>query len=207
MTFNYFQVRQEAHRRYLKSAEKMANRYNLKNKIREFKVGEIVSLRIPRIDRTSSDLPRLPCIVVEVPGESKQLYRLRYGYCDTCILIFCHCMHGIIIELLAIYRLLCTTSPMHRCEHGVLKSCYPSGELEEHNSSLPLTTGGWKEVSLLSLREAARLSSPWNAFTANICKCTTGCTTRKCRCCKLGVSCSSHCHGGRSCHNKTYNKE
>ena len=75
---NSFQVRQEADQRYLKSAQKMANRYNSKNKVRVFEVGEAVSVRIPLIDRTSSDLPRLPCIVVEVRGEARQLYRLRY---------------------------------------------------------------------------------------------------------------------------------
>lgn len=64
--------------KYLKSAEKMADWCNSKKEVHIFKVGETVSVRIPHIDRTSSDLPRLPCIVVQVKGESKHLYRLRY---------------------------------------------------------------------------------------------------------------------------------
>lgn len=71
------QLRQRADKKYLRSAEKMAERYNRKRRVKSFEVGESVSLRIPRIDRTSSDLPRLPCIIVQVKGDAKQLYRLR----------------------------------------------------------------------------------------------------------------------------------
>ena len=60
------------------SDERMANRYNSSRKMLVFSVGHVVSLRIPRIDRTSSDQPRLPCVVVEVKGKAQSLYRLRY---------------------------------------------------------------------------------------------------------------------------------
>ena len=53
----------------------MANKYNKKNKVVRFSEGEAVSVRIPRIDRSNSDLPRLPCVVVEVKYDT---YRLRY---------------------------------------------------------------------------------------------------------------------------------
>ncbi len=43
-----------------------------------FKVEEVVSVKIPRIDRSSSDLPRLPCVVVGVTDEAKQFYRLKH---------------------------------------------------------------------------------------------------------------------------------
>ena len=33
-----------------------------------FAVGDRVSLRISGIDRSSSDLPRLPCVIVDVRG-------------------------------------------------------------------------------------------------------------------------------------------
>ena len=54
----------------------MANRYNKENNVVTFKIGDRVSLRIPRIDRTCSDLPRLPCVVVGVKERLDQ-YKLR----------------------------------------------------------------------------------------------------------------------------------
>ena len=54
---------------------------------------------------------------------------------------------------------------------------------------VPVNTKG-KEVVLVV--PAARKQAPWNIFVSNACKCTTGCGTRKCRCIKQGISCSSH---------------
>ena len=75
---NILQVRLRANQKYLKTAERMAHRYNSNRKTLVFSVGDVVSLRIPQIDRTSSDQPRLPCVVVEVKGKAQNLYRLRY---------------------------------------------------------------------------------------------------------------------------------
>ena len=36
-----------------------------------------MSVRIPRIDRTSTDLQRMPCIVVEAVGKAQAVYCLR----------------------------------------------------------------------------------------------------------------------------------
>lgn len=51
----------------------MAHRYNSNRKTLVFSVGDVVSLRIPRIDRTSSDQPYLPCVVAEVKGKAQNL--------------------------------------------------------------------------------------------------------------------------------------
>ena len=40
-------------------------------------VGEYVTDKIPTQDRTSSDLPRLPAVIVEVKGTKRFSYRLR----------------------------------------------------------------------------------------------------------------------------------
>ena len=56
----------------------MATSYNKKKCVEIFTVGDRVSLKIPRIDRTCSDLPHLPCIVVDVKGGIQGVYRLRY---------------------------------------------------------------------------------------------------------------------------------
>ena len=73
----YMQLRQHADNKYLKASQKMADRYNKGRKVKTFEAGDKVSVQIPRIDRTSSDLPRLPCIIVQVKGKVQCLYRLR----------------------------------------------------------------------------------------------------------------------------------
>ena len=55
----------------------MANCYNRKKCVKSFGVGDKVSVRIPRIDRTCSDLLRLPCHIVEVLGGVQGVYRLQ----------------------------------------------------------------------------------------------------------------------------------
>ena len=60
----------------MKAATKMANRYNEK-KAAKFKEGDLVTIRIPKIDCTNTDMPRLPCLVVEVRGKTQESYRLR----------------------------------------------------------------------------------------------------------------------------------
>ena len=54
--------------------------------VREFKVGEHVSVRILRIDRSCTDLLRLPCIVAEVVGKPQSLHRLccKSGVIQRC---------------------------------------------------------------------------------------------------------------------------
>ena len=71
-----FKVREHARERFMKAATKMANRYNVKNAAK-FKEGDLVTIRIPKIDRTSTDMPRLPCLVVEVRGKAQESYHLR----------------------------------------------------------------------------------------------------------------------------------
>ena len=70
-------IRIKADRKFLSSAKRMAERYN-KHSTLSFVIAESVSLRIPRIDRASSGLSRLPCVVVDNVGGGQSLYRLRY---------------------------------------------------------------------------------------------------------------------------------
>lgn len=96
---------------------------------------------------------------------------------------------------------------VHRCDHGILKNLYSSGELEPYSGHLNCSFDDWENEKWLSLREAAKLQSPWNLFTENVCKCKTGCFNMKCRCVQKGISCSSHCHSGKNCCNKKYDNE
>ena len=65
-----------------------------------------------------------------------------------------------------------------RSEHGILSTCYPASQLEDFGGPLCCECNGWKEMKKISLREAAKHQAPWNLFTANACKCTTGCRTQ-----------------------------
>ena len=63
---------------YMKTALKVQEKFSKIHTVREYRVGGHVSVRIPRIDRSCTDLLRLPCIrVVEVVGKAQSLHRLR----------------------------------------------------------------------------------------------------------------------------------
>ena len=76
----------------------MADRYNKKRPVKKFSVGDSVSVRIPRIDRTNSDLPWLPCIIVQVQGKAQHLYRLRLGKIRNVVHISCNIFIGVSME-------------------------------------------------------------------------------------------------------------
>ena len=73
-----------ADKHYRTNAERMKDRYN-KKKVQTFKVGDAVSVQIPRIDRAATDLHRLPCIVVARHGNKHFQYRLlcKYGLLES----------------------------------------------------------------------------------------------------------------------------
>ena len=65
-TKKHMSVCQSADKEYLKNVNRMMVKYNLKHKVKEFHEGDCVTVRIPRIDRSSTDPNRLPCIIVQV---------------------------------------------------------------------------------------------------------------------------------------------
>ena len=69
-----------------KNAERIKQKHSKYSKTHKYEVGEYAGLRIPRIDRSSTDLQRLPCIIVEVIGKAQSMYRLRckFGILQTC---------------------------------------------------------------------------------------------------------------------------
>ena len=163
-------IRQQADRAYLNNIQRMKGRFakKTKEKINIFEVGDYVSVRIPHEDRTSTDVNRLPCVVVQVIGKSQSLYRLR-------------------------------------CRKGTIKTCFRASELEYFEGCFSLSVTGWKKEQMISLREAAR--NIWNVFNENRCQCTTKCDSKRCKCRRSRISCSSHCHGGKSCCNKNYEEK
>ena len=79
-TEKHRQLREAADKQYRLNVERMKLKYckAKRKKVLTFSEGDFVSVRIPRIDRTSTDFHRLPCIVVECLGSQFHLYRLRY---------------------------------------------------------------------------------------------------------------------------------
>ncbi|XP_057293463.1 uncharacterized protein LOC130622082 [Hydractinia symbiolongicarpus] len=71
-------VRQPASKNIKCAQNIMKVRFEKKHKSRKayFVVGDNVSVRIPPKDRTSTDLLRLPCVVIEVTGEKMKYYKL-----------------------------------------------------------------------------------------------------------------------------------
>ena len=56
----------------------MVNQHKVKEK--QFKVGDFVAVRKPRIDRMCTDFPRIPCIVVAVQGKAQRAYHIAKVY-------------------------------------------------------------------------------------------------------------------------------
>ena len=83
----HLQRRVLADEHYRLNAKHMRDCYNNSTRVHTFKRGNIVSLRIPRIDRAATDLHRLPCVVVETLGTKRPLYRLQ---CQHSVLNVCY---------------------------------------------------------------------------------------------------------------------
>ena len=81
----HLKTRIEADKQYRLNAYCMKLKYckAKQKKVVTFKRGDIVSIRIPRIDCTSTDFHCLPCVVVERQGSKYHLYRLRYVTCTS----------------------------------------------------------------------------------------------------------------------------
>ena len=102
--------------------------------------------------------------------------------------------------------ILCVKLSHHRSELGVLNQCYPASELERYSGPLTCCVEGWKEEQKVCLREVTKCQAPWNKFIVNSCRCTTGYSTKKCRCVRHRLCCRVNCHGGECCSNKNHDE-
>ena len=119
----------------------MMVKYNLKHKVKEFHVGDCVTVRIPHIDRASTDPNRLPCIIVQVIGTACAMYCLRcksgvlnkfYSACDMEFIegYFCLSVKGWECSTCVSLRAaLKTSTPWSAC----LKNRYKSQQAAAHN--------------------------------------------------------------------------
>ena len=70
-------VKRKAQESTEKAAKRFANQYNKKLKAcPDFKEGDTISVLIPPNERSSTDLPRLPGVVIEAKGTSSRLYTI-----------------------------------------------------------------------------------------------------------------------------------
>ena len=87
-----------------------------------------------------------------------------------------------------------------RTQFGVLATQCRTDELEKYSDKVS-EAEGWRNDAVITLREAARKFNKRSNVVA-CCKCKSSCATRKCRCFKLGIKCTTRCHNGLSCTNK-----
>jgi hypothetical protein len=96
-----------------------------------------------------------------------------------------------------------------RCEIGILRSLYPSNDLQSVPHEIAtqyqciITMTG--SSAFVSLAAAARLASTGPPRLV-VCKCQQQCTSTRCSCMKAGVQCSKRCHGSipRACYNYSF---
>ena len=80
------EIRETVKKNSEKSREKMEKRYNSSKKVEtsEYNVGDNVSIYIPKKNRHSTDVKRLPCVVTNKGGGKQPTYRVAEG----CRLVF-----------------------------------------------------------------------------------------------------------------------
>ena len=159
-------IREYARKRGLENAEKMKRKYAKRKRVElvDFQIGQNVTVRIPKEDRTSTDNRRLECVIV---GKKK--------------------------NKIPLYQLL--------CKHGTLDRWLTVSELLPYACPVSIDSDAIDSRTAVTLRQAARLSS--QSKELNYCKCKAHSKSMMCKCRKLSKLCSSRCHRGIGCQNKT----
>lgn len=154
-----------------KNASMMIKKHDCKRnkETREFKLNDNVTVLIPRIDRAGTDMRRLPGKIVKISSGVNKFH-----------------------TILTVW--------------GVLNAKYRATSLEPFSGLVEVVIENeegesvWeKNFKTISLSEAAKLqnASTGSVETVNvICNCGTVCyDDGRCKCSKLKLLCTSHCHG------------
>ena len=95
---------------------------------------------------------------------------------------------------------------------GLLSNTYADFELaaiSAHAASVPGLSAAWdrwRELPVISQREAARFES-WHGGQGKVyCKCRGMCARGRCKCMREGVPCTELCHKGHTCTNTPANR-
>ena len=157
-------VREKLNQNKVANGEKMVKKHDHKRnkKTTVYSVGDLVTIRIPNIDRAATNFKRLPGKIAKVKVYNGQMHRLMTQY-------------------------------------GTLSDWYGADDLEKllaGNVDVNLDDYG---KHLISLTEAAKLQAANTGSleaVKTLCNCNTGCfQDLRCKCFKLGLKCTSHCHG------------
>ncbi|PKY42799.1 hypothetical protein RhiirA4_456658 [Rhizophagus irregularis] len=88
VTSTGYEILREAARRDLQIyTNKMANQMKKKNKRpNKYEVGDLVRISIPKIDRSGTDCPKLPCKIIKMTENNQYLLGTKFGIIN--ILLF-----------------------------------------------------------------------------------------------------------------------
>ena len=75
-------IREKALEKTIASAAIIADQYGKckRVKVRDFAVGDTITVTVPKLDRSGTDFPRLPCIVQEVHGDKRKTYTFGISF-------------------------------------------------------------------------------------------------------------------------------
>ena len=78
-TSRHYNVRKEADANYRENAEKMKLKYSKRKRVihEVFSEGDLVTVRVPKIDRSSTDPPRLVAKILHTKGKENISYKLK----------------------------------------------------------------------------------------------------------------------------------
>jgi hypothetical protein len=134
-------------------------------KTRTFKVKDLVTVRIPRIDRGGTDFQRLPGMVIKVSDRQEQFY---YVLTQPGLLADC-------------YR---ASDLEPYCGLVNLSDFDEKKDVKEY-----------KTISLREAASIQSASIGSAEVVNTICNCAGKCTLdNRCKCFKRGLKCTSHCH-------------
>ena len=138
-------------------------------------MGVNVTVLIPSIDRSKSDLPRLPCVVSRLCGHKQIFYELV-------------CEHGILADC---YR-ACDLDPYSGIVKVDLKKI---NEMKKVSLRVAAAAARLAQRGESASTEHAQADANRFKETNIVCHCNGPCfDNRRCNCFKSNKKCSSHCH-------------
>ena len=80
-TSKHFRVREEADANYKANAEKMKLKYSKRKRVthEQFTGGDFVTVRVPKIDRSSTDQPRLVARIIQKKADNSYKLQCKFG--------------------------------------------------------------------------------------------------------------------------------
>ncbi|CAF3972471.1 unnamed protein product [Didymodactylos carnosus] len=163
-TNRHKRIRDEAEENYLKTIEKRQKLYDAATQRSAYVIGDLVGLKIDRVDRTNVTAKILPCKImsIQISSNDTNMYRLCT---KTCILSTSYQIQDL--------------SDFTKCNFNDLRTVDPS--------TLPTKT------FIQACQEYMCISSGVD-MAAEACHCKGQCATKHCPCKAKKVKCGTKCH-------------